>query len=269
MPVMAFRLPESDPAAYTLVTVMPGAPAAASQNRYRRLSLFDPLVRKTITEIYEDLGKHARFAGILFHDDATLSDYEDASQPALNVYQMEWGLPASVQAIRADAALRKRWAEKKTAYINDFTGELIKTLREYQPALVSARNLYAEPVLNPDAEEWFAQTLPSFLATYDFVAVMAMPYMDGAANPDKWLSELLRKVETQPGALRRTIFEMQSRDWRNGKPVPTETLAAQWRLLHLGGARNWGYYPDDFHHDQPEEKLIKPAISVETFTGRR
>lgn len=269
MPVMAFRLPESDPAAGRLVAVMPGAPAAASANRYRRLSLFDPLVRKTITEIYEDLGKHARFAGILFHDDATLSDYEDASAPALDFYQKEWGLPASVQAIRADAALKKRWTEKKTAYINDFTRELIKSLREYQPALVSARNLYAEPVLNPDAEEWFAQTLPSFLATYDFAAVMAMPYMEGAANHDKWLLALLHKVKAQPGALRRTIFEMQSRDWRSGKPVPAETLVAQWRLLHLGGARNWGYYPDDFHHNQPEENVIKPAISVETFTGRR
>lgn len=31
--------------------------------------------------LYEDLAGHAAFDGILFHDDALLSDYEDASAP--------------------------------------------------------------------------------------------------------------------------------------------------------------------------------------------
>jgi biofilm PGA synthesis lipoprotein PgaB len=248
---------------------MEGAPASAREGRYHRLSLFDPVVRKTITEIYEDLGKHAVFAGILFHDDATLSDYEDASPAALAYYRDHWNLPASVQAIRDDAELKKRWTQEKTAYINAFTVDLIKTLREYQPSLITARNLYAQPVLNPASEEWFAQTLPSFLATYDFTAIMAMPYMEGASDPEKWLSELLDKVKAQPGALTKTVFELQSRDWRSDKPISAETLVAQWRLLHLGGARNWGYYPDDFLKNQPEEKAIKAAISVETFAGRQ
>ncbi|RJG07929.1 poly-beta-1,6-N-acetyl-D-glucosamine N-deacetylase PgaB [Noviherbaspirillum cavernae] len=269
MPVMAFKLPAEHPAATHVVTVMPGAPPAASQGRYHRLSLFDPLARKTIKEIYEDLGKHVVFAGILFHDDATLSDYEDASPMALAHYRDKWQLPASVETIRADAALRRRWTEGKTAYINAFTVELIKTLREYQPALLTARNIYAQPVLDPASEEWFAQTLPSFLATYDFTAIMAMPYMEGAADPEQWLGQLLAKVKAQPGALQKTIFELQSRDWRNDQPVRAETLVAHWRLLHLGGARHWGYYPDDFHQNQPDENVIKAAISVETFPIRR
>ena len=269
MPVMAFKLPDTDPAAGRIVVVMPNAPESASQGRYHRLSLFDPLVRKTITEIYEDLGKHAMFSGILFHDDATLSDYEDASPMALAYYRDHWNLPPSVQAIRDDAALRQRWTREKTAYINAFTVSLIKTLREYQPALMTARNLYAQPVLNPASEEWFAQTLPSFLATYDFTAIMAMPYMEGAADPEQWLSELLTKVKAQPGALAKTVFEMQTRDWRNDRPIPAQTLVAQWRVLHLGGARHWGYYPDDFLRNQPEENVIKTAISIETFPGKR
>lgn len=269
MPVMAFRLPSTDPASSHVVTVMPGAPAAASRGRYHRLSLFDPLVRKTITEIYEDLGKHAMFAGILFHDDATLSDYEDASPAALRHYQENWHMPASVQAIRQDADLRRRWTEQKTAYINAFTVSLIQTLRNYQPALMSARNLYAQPILNPASEEWFAQTLPSFLATYDYTAVMAMPYMEEANHPDQWLTQLVNTVKKQPGALKKTVFELQSHDWKNHHPISAETLVAQWRVLHLAGARHWGYYPDDFLQNQPAENVIKPAISVETFPVRR
>ena len=269
MPVLAFKLPAADLAAQQLVQTMPGAPQAAKARRYHRLSPFDPLARQTITEIYEDLGKHAVFNGVLFHDDATLSDYEDASLAALAVYRDEWQLPPSIDAIRKDPASRRRWSAYKTAYLNAFTLTLADKLREYQPMLLTARNLYAQPVLDPASEEWFAQNLEGFLASYDYTAIMAMPYMEGAADPERWLSQLLAKVKAIPGALNKTVFELQSRDWNSGKPIPGGALAAQMRQLHLGGARNFGYYPDDFHHDQPEEALIRPALSLETFPAPR
>jgi biofilm PGA synthesis lipoprotein PgaB len=269
MPVMAFKLPPAHPAADRVVQAMQGAPQAAHRGRYHRLSLFDPLARRTVAEIYEDLGKHAVFTGVLFHDDATLSDYEDASPAALRFYRDQWQFPATLEAIRSDADLRRRWTEKKTAYINQFTVSLADILRQYHPALLTARNLYAQPALQPESQDWFAQTLPSFLELYDFTAVMAMPYMEGAADPRKWLGNLVDKVKATPGALQKTVFELQSRDWKNNKPIPAETLAAQWRQLRLAGARHWGYYPDDFHKNQPDESVIKPAISVETFPVRR
>jgi poly-beta-1,6-N-acetyl-D-glucosamine N-deacetylase len=269
MPVMAFKLPSSHPAASHLVQTMPGAPASASQNRYLRLSPFDPVARKAITEIYEDLGKHALFAGVLFHDDATLSDYEDASPAALAVYRDQWKLRGSLQDIRNDPQARRIWTTQKTAYLNAFTLHLADTLRNYQPALQTARNIYAQPVLNPESEDWFAQTLPSFLATYDYTAIMAMPYMEGASDPTAWLDQLIGKVKQTPGALRTTVFELQSRDWRTGNPIPSKVLAAQLQQLHSAGARNLGYYPDDFHSDQPEENIIKPEISIETHPIRK
>lgn len=263
MPVMAYKLPAGAALSSRLVEVMPDAPAAATQGRYHRLTPFDPAVRKLVAEIYEDLGKHAVFQGILFHDDATFSDYEDASAAARAVYRA-WGLPDSLEAIRQDPVLRQRWAEQKSGFLNDYTVSLANTLRKYHPAILTARNLYAEPVRNAAAQEWFAQSLPGFLATYDFTAVMAMPYMEGAADPELWLDALIGKVKAVPGALRKTVFELQSRDWRTGQAVPSATLAAQLRQLRLQGARNVGYYPDDFHADQPEESLIKPVISAET-----
>ncbi len=269
MPVMAFKLPDSNPAATHLVQTMPGAPASASQNRYLRLSPFDPLARQTITEIYEDLGKHSAFYGVLFHDDATLSDYEDASPAALAVYRDQWHLSGVMEEMRNDPQVRRLWAQKKTAYLNDFTLHLAATLRKYQPALMTARNIYAEVILNPDSEDWFAQTYPSFLATYDYTAIMAMPYMEGAKDATAWLARLMDTVKQTPGALRTTVFELQSKDWRSNTPIPSATLAAQIRQLRLAGARGVGYYPDDFHANQPEEDIIKPEISVETHPARR
>jgi biofilm PGA synthesis lipoprotein PgaB len=242
---------------------MPGAPAAAFENRYRRLSIFDPEARKAIVEIYEDLGKSAIFDGILFHDDATLSDYEDASPAALKFYADHWQLPASVQEIRQSDALRATWSKDKTAYIDAFTVTLADTLRQYQPTLFTARNLYAQPVLNPDSEEWYAQNLQQFLHTYDYTVIMAMPYMEGAADPDKWLAQLFGKVQAIPGALNKTIFELQSKDWKTGRPIDTNVLAAQMKKLHVEGARNYGYYPDDLQTDSPNEVIIKSVLSVE------
>ena len=93
--------------------------------------------------------------------------------------------------------------------------------------------------------------------------------MEGAPDAQKWLAELMRKVQAVPGALNKTVFELQSRDWKTGEPIPAKILAAQLRQLHLAGARNFGYYPDDFHQNMPEEAIIKPAISVETNLGGR
>ena len=264
MPVMAFDLPGTNPAASKLVQLMPDAPAAAAVNRYHRLSIFDPLVQKTITEIYEDLGKAAIFNGVLFHDDATLSDFEDANPAALKTYHDEWQLPDSISDIRNSSEMRQRWMEHKTAYIDAFTMHLAATLRAYQPTLHTARNLYAQPVLNPASEEWYAQSLPRFLANYDFTAVMAMPYMEGASDPEGWLRTLFEKIHSIPGALDKTVFELQSRDWKTNQAIPADTLAAQMRSLHLQGARNFGYYPDDFQANVPNEDIIKPEISVET-----
>jgi biofilm PGA synthesis lipoprotein PgaB len=269
MPVMAFKLPEANPVASHLVQIMPGAPPSASRNRYLRLSPFDPAARQAITEIYEDLGKHAFFDGILFHDDATLSDYEDASPSALDVYRDQWKLNGSLQEIRDDPQARRIWTQRKTAYLNDFTMQLVSTLRQYQPALMTARNLYAQPVLNPDSEDWYAQTLLSFLATYDYTSIMAMPYMEGADDASAWLAQLIDKVRQTPNALRTTVFELQGRDWRTGKPVPSTTLAEQIRQLRLAGVRNLGYYPDDFYNNQPEADVIRPEISVETRPVKR
>lgn len=269
MPVLAFKLPATHPAARALVQASAAAPDSARTGRYARLSVFDLRARNAVMEIYEDLAKHASFGGILFHDDATLSDYEDASPAAVAVYRDEWKLPASVDAIREYPELRKRWRAHKTAYLTAFTRSLASKVREYQPAILTARNLYAQAALDPASEDWLAQTLTDFLASYDYTAIMAMPYMEGAPDPDKWLDGLIARVKAVPGALGKTVFELQSRDWRTHAPIPAATLAAQMRRLHLAGARNFGYYPDDFLHDQPEMALIRPVLSLETFPASR
>jgi biofilm PGA synthesis lipoprotein PgaB len=263
MPVMAFELPSTNPVAeLTVHSFDPAAPASAG--RYRRLTPFSAEVRDTIGEIYEDLARHAQFDGLLFHDDATLDDFEDASPIAQQAYA-GWGLPASIEAIRADPLLLEQWTQRKAAALTAFTVELAQRVRRYEGSIKTARNLYARPVMEPRSEARFAQSLPDFLVAYDYAALMAMPLLEGAAKPDAWLETLVRKVAAQPGGLAKTVFELQSVDWNTRKPVPAAELAAQLRLLQRLGALNIGYYPDDFGADRPALATIKPALSLQNF----
>lgn len=263
MPVMAFELPSDNPVAE--LAVQSSDPAApASGGRYRRLTPFSADVRETVGEIYEDLARHARFDGLLFHDDATLDDFEDASPAALQETE-RWGLPPSIDAIRADPLLMRRWTKHKTAVLIAFTGELAERVRRYQGSIKTARNLYARTVMEPASEARFAQALPDFLAAYDYTALMAMPRLEGATRPADWLDALVSKVAAQPGALARTVFELQSVDWTTRLPVPAAELAAQMQALQRRGVVNFGYYPDDAAADRPALAIIKPAISLQNF----
>ncbi|RYF81683.1 MAG: poly-beta-1,6-N-acetyl-D-glucosamine N-deacetylase PgaB [Comamonadaceae bacterium] len=258
MPVMAFRLPQGHPLADRVVRAQD---PTAAQGRYHRLSPFDAQVRALVGDLYEDLGRHAQFQGLLFHDDAMLGDDEDVSPAALDAYR-GWQLPADVAAIRADPALMQRWTQAKTRHLIDFTQALAARTRAWRPKLEIARNLYARPVLDPSAEAWFAQNYEASLAAYDYVALMAMPQMEEAADAQAWLTQLARCVAATPGGPDRTLFELQARDWRTGDAVPDAELARQWQLLLRLGMRHLGYYPDDFHHDQPSLAVLRRHMSI-------
>ncbi len=267
MPVLSFDL-DAAIARVTRLDPDTGKPDI-DPDYYQRLSPFDPTARRQIMEIYEDLSRHALFSGILFHDDAMLSDFEDAGPQALAAYRAA-GLPGNIDALRADPDTLRLWTRFKSRYLVDFTRTLADRVRAIRgPQIKTARNIFAEPILNPDSEAWFAQNLDDFLSAYDWTAPMAMPWMEGVPrdSADAWLDSLVDRVAARPGALNKTVFEVQGRDWRpatHGKDsghVDSALMAHWMKRLQLRGARSFGYYPDDFTQDQPRLEVIRPAIS--------
>lgn len=272
MPVLSFDL---DPSIARVTRWDPDHPDAAptvDPSQYKRLSPFDQRARAAIIGLYEDMARSAPINGVLFHDDALLSDFEDASPDALAAYRKA-GLPGSIQALRADPATMQRWTRFKSQYLIDFTNTLTAHVRAVRgPQVKTARNIYAQPVLNPDSEAWFAQNLGDFLKNYDWTVPMTMPLMEKvpAGQASAWIDRLVATVKKHPGALGRTIFELQSRDWsKPGEPeVDSKVLAGWMQQLQLNGVRNFGYYPDDFVRNQPVLKTIRPAISKEWYPYR-
>ncbi|MCU6358948.1 poly-beta-1,6-N-acetyl-D-glucosamine N-deacetylase PgaB [Enterobacter quasiroggenkampii] len=206
---------------------------------YIRLSPWNPQVRQQVTDIYEDLARYASFNGILFHDDAVLTDVDDGPQST---------------------------TRQKSQLLIGFTHALSLAVKHIRgPQIKTARNMFALPILQPESEAWFAQNLDDFQAEYDWTVPMAMPLMESvpADESDAWLARLVKAVATRPGALDKTIFELQARDWdRKPQRAVSDSQLAQWmRVLQLNGVKNYGYYPDDFINNQPDISRIRPVFS--------
>jgi len=229
---------------------------------YLRLSPFSERSRKFIKGIYTDLGRYATFEGILIHDDATLSDKEDASSPALQYYAKHWALPPSIAAINQDPAFKEKWYKAKTQMLTQFSLDMKEAAQQYRKPISLARNYYAEVALNPQSEEWFAQSLPNGLQNYNWVALMAMPYMEKAKNPSQWLNNLVAQTQTLPLANQRLIYELQAKDWRTNRAIPTDELSSWMRTMRIQGIHNFGYYPDDQFTNSPNIDLLKEELSA-------
>ncbi|MFI8716996.1 poly-beta-1,6-N-acetyl-D-glucosamine N-deacetylase PgaB [Stenotrophomonas sp. NPDC077464] len=206
-----------------------------------RLDFTNPRVRHIIDDIYEDLAINSYFEGLLFHDDAYLRDTELANLPQ-----------------EGDDGAR-------TQALIDFTLELRNAAQRWRPKLATVRNLYAQPVLQPQSASWFAQRLDLFNKAYDHTALMAMPWMEGSRNPEKWLDRLVVAVREHDPGLSQTMFELQTVDWRTQTPISGERLRAQIRRLQAQGVRHFAWYPDDFIAGKPSTYDARAAMSARTF----
>lgn len=260
MPMIAWELPPGNPAANDKVVTLQVDQKHLNMG-YPRLSPFSSKARKVIREIYEDLAKSAVIDGILFHDDVTLSDYEDDSAMAHAQYE-KWGLKPSIEEIRSNRSEFLRWTRLKTGYLDDFALELAQIVGNYRPGLKTARNLYAQVALNKDAQEWYAQSLSDSIEKYDYTAIMAMPYMEQADDAGAFYDQILANVKQQECGLERTVFELQTVNWRkNSEPIPPQELSLTIQHLYDLGVNHIAYYPDDLFHNNPDADLMKRGFS--------
>lgn len=257
LPLLAFDLPRTDPAYGHWVS----ASAPQPRGTVRRLSPFDSAAREAVRDIYEDLATYGPFQGLLFADDARLVDLEDASAAALSTYA-QWGFPGDVAAIRADAELALRWDRQRFRYLTEFLREISDLVRADHDSLRIARNLVAdEPggIERPRAALELGEVLHEALADDDYVV------LTGTARS---LAKSLPETAAAPGGLAKTVFELRGFERQEqNRALNGRELAAQLDRLRDSGARNLGYYPDDFRNGLPALEAIRPAMSRRAFPG--
>jgi biofilm PGA synthesis lipoprotein PgaB len=262
LPVSAFDITKYREMKLNVVMEVSGNKPQVSS--YRRLSLFDPLAREVILEIYRDLGRYADFDGLFFHDDAFFNDREDASPAALWYYKEKWGLPADVGAIRADPAVYCTWTAQKTDFLIDFTRRLRMHTEQHCAPLQMARSIYAPAIMQPGDQNRYAQSYPLYLENYN-ITVVSMPYSKQQGLSAKWLKNLLRQAKAEKPTLKKTLFLLENKNWHNREPLSTSKLLKQMERLLLNGALNYGYSPDDFVNGNPGLAEIRKGMSIRTY----
>ena len=254
MPVLAFDLRKSVKEAEYVIDSRTGKP---STKAYLRLSPYNKQNVEIIKSIYNDLSFYAKFNGILFHDDAFLTDFEGA------------------EGNHAEGMVSPQ-AKQKTQDLIQLTHQLTDALKPYflrgSYSLKTARNLYASVITNQNAEEWLAQNLKTLTDNYDTTAIMAMPYMENEQpisqeEAYQWFVSLIENVKTQ-APLDKVLFEFQAVNWRTQKPIPESELIDWMTLLQKNHIYSYGYYPDNFLTNQPDLNKMKPYFSVNTNVGK-
>ena len=255
MPVLAFDLRKGVKEAEYVIDSRTGKP---STKAYLRLSPYNKQNVEIIKSIYNDLSFYAKFNGILFHDDAFLTDFEGA------------------EGNHAEGMVSPQ-AKQKTQDLIQLTHQLTDALKPYflrgSYSLKTARNLYASVITNPNAEEWLAQNLKTLTDNYDTTAIMAMPYMENEQaisqkEAYQWFTSLIENVKAQ-APLEKVLFEFQAVNWRTQKPIPESELIDWMTLLQKNHIYSYGYYPDNFLTNQPDMSKMKPYFSVNTNAGKK
>lgn len=257
LPVLSYILPNTQE---LRVHQLNGAKKQPVTDEYIRLSPFSLQATNIISEIYEDLSLHAHFDGLIFHDDGYLRDNEDFHPEAVDTMRDILKSPLTAQDIHNYH--KPVWKQVKTLYLNNLTQELIFKVKQHKSFLKTARNIYANVILLPESESWFAQNYKNALQIYDYVAVMAMPYLEKADKHDNWYEKLIKKAKVYDPNLEKTVFELQTVDWNTRTKVPNETLKHSFRLLQRNGVKHIAYYPDDFIQGHPDANLIRSTISI-------
>ena len=255
MPVLAFDLRKGVKEAEYVIDRRTDKP---STKAYLRLSPYNKQNVEIIKSIYNDLSFYAKFNGILFHDDAFLTDFEGAES-------------------NHTEGMVSPQAKQKTQDLIQLTHQLTDALKPYflrgSYSLKTARNLYASVITNPNAEEWLAQNLKTLTENYDTTAIMAMPYMENEQpisqkEAYQWFASLIENVKAQ-APLEKVLFEFQAVNWRTQKPIPESELIDWMTLLQKNHIYSYGYYPDNFLTNQPDMNKMKPYFSVNTNAGKK
>lgn len=253
MPLMAWQLPSAEQLQYV-------EHSQGGQDGYIRLSPFDEKNQRIIADIFTDFIQNNPVDGVLYHDDITLSDYEDSSEAAQTIYN-KWGFD-STDLLKNPSNLKQlAFAQAKTAYLDQFADRITRLMRQTQPKLLIARNMYAQVALDSESEKWFSQSMSSTYQHYDYNAIMAMPYMEKAANHRQFYLDLIQQAKKYDPELSRTIFELQATNWLTQTRIPTAELVDTVELLKQHGVKHIGYYPDDFVHEHPDISMLSPAFS--------
>jgi len=153
MPVLSMELPDRELNERLKVRSLVNGEPVASRSWYRRLTPFSDEVKGTVKTLYEELAARSQIHGVLFQDDAYLTDKEDFHPLALKNYKDTFGTDMRPENIHQDSQLSQKWTRYKTETIINFTRELMESVRTFRPNALFGRNLYSRVIIEPECRK--------------------------------------------------------------------------------------------------------------------
>jgi len=263
LPVLSFVRPSTPRNDTMRVMEARTAGVRPSFSLQKRYSPFHPDVVAWVTRLYRDLAGHVRCDGIVFAEDAYLTDSEDYNEAAQKAYAARLGTPTP-GTDKLSPAQEQAWVRIKTETLNRLTVRLGRNVKRYRPRCRLARTVFAPLLHYPESERWFAQNYEDAVDLYDYVLLMAYAEMEDIRRPDAWLAKLVDLADTKDNGLEKTIFKLQAVDWEKNKPIKASHLRSRLRLLAHDGALHFAYGPDAPLDNTPAVDSMKEALAVPT-----
>lgn len=210
---------------------------------YRRLSSFDTRSLDKVKALYRDLGRYTSADGVLLQDDLYLNDFEDQSSYGKAAYARAFGEPFPEKMTPAQ---QDKWTKLKTDRLDAVADEMLAAFKESRPNAITMRDIYDDPVTDPQSETWFAQNYKDCLKKYDYTVVMAYPQMDEEKDPQAFLQKVAKGVKAA-GGTQKTIVKIQTYDWKKEKWLDGKTFRDELQTLKKAGIRNRGTYPQTYY----------------------
>ena len=134
---------------------------------------------------------------------------------ALQVYEQKLSKQFSIAESLQDPAIQREFSSLKGDLITNFTIALTRLVNQFRPGIKSSRNIFASALLDSDSQTYLAQDFQTYLESYDYVALMAMPQLEGVEDADQFFTSLLEQFQKYPG--------QSSRLFSNCKPSTGKT----------------------------------------------
>lgn len=256
MPLLSFAMTETDSNNAMMVMSKKMGEVRPSKSWCKRLSPFNTNSISLITQIYTDLSKNVPLNGIVFGDDAYLTDKEDLNPAALDVYSNKLGI-IDFDLSDLDSAQGRAFVDLRKNQLDILCETIMVVVKKEQPQMQFVRTLYATAINYPPSEEWLSQNYKESLKMYDKVLVLADPELEDARSRGSWICELSKNVVSEPSGAERTIFGLPNysniqRGW-----ISAHQQAKLLRMLSKAGINNFVLGPDNYIADRPRLKKIK------------
>lgn len=243
------------------------------------LNIFNSEIVGKLKAVYKDLARYD-IDGILFQDDLVMRHTEGYGNEARNLFLRDTGFEANPfnmyngiyekngrYCVSSYTSLFWEWAKWKSQRLSHLASELMSAVKEVNPDLKFAVNLYYETVTSPkNALAWLSQDIDEIMKyKFDYYAVMAyhrqmkkeLDFSDERTY--KMLDDMTEAVVNKVGEPEKILMKVQVMDWDTRISIPEDEIEMASNFIKKDRKVNISFVPIT---EDTSLEIIKKILST-------